>query len=226
MHSTAETTIYATDTKTELIIDNTHTTVYKMVNNKLFQRLFAALLLIVACPLMLPAQTKMRDVFAAMPDSIIPYLTKNNRLDCIDFIEGNVKMEVENLFETKTLIEELTADYLKMRLNETTTLQMKMLTRQGCDTLICMIKTMKLPEEYSYMQLFDLKWNSVDSLNVLEKPFSTEGGVKLVSMSFSKDDDVLTIKKSELLTCDKDLAIPKEVLEWHYVWDGRRFVQR
>ncbi len=197
-----------------------------MVNNRLFQEVFATLLLIVASPLISPAQTKMRDVFAAMPDSVIPYLTKNNRLDCIDFIEGNVKMEVENMFETKSLMEELTADYLKMRLNETTTLQLKMLTAQGCDTLICMIKTMKLPEEDSYMQLFDLKWNSVDGLNVFEESFSTEGGAKLVSMSFSKDDDVLTIRKSELLTCDKDLAIPKEVPEWHYVWDGRQFVQR
>ncbi len=197
-----------------------------MVNNKLFKGLFATLLLILACPLILPAQTRMRDVFANMPDSIIPYLTKNNRLDCIDFIEGNVKMEVENMFEAKSLMEELTADYLKMRLNETTTLQMKMLTAQGCDTLICMIKTMKLPEENSYMQLFDLKWNSADCLNVFEKTFDSEGEAKLISMSFSKNDDVLIVKQSELLTCDKDLAIPEKVPEWHYVWDGCRFVQR
>ena len=28
---------------------------------------------------------KMRDVFAAMPDSVLGIMTKNNRLDCIDF---------------------------------------------------------------------------------------------------------------------------------------------
>ena len=30
-----------------------------------------------------PAQ-KMRDVFAALPDSLLGIMTKNNRLDCID----------------------------------------------------------------------------------------------------------------------------------------------
>ena len=32
------------------------------------------------------AQPMMRDVFAAMPDSVLPLVTKNNRLDCIDFM--------------------------------------------------------------------------------------------------------------------------------------------
>ena len=171
----------------------------------------------------LSAQVRMRDLFAAMPDSIIPYLTKNNRLDCIDFVESNVKMEVENLFEAKSMMEELTGDYLKMRLNETTDMQLKLLSAQGCDTLICMIKTMKVPEDESHIQLFDLKWNKIDSLNVWNEPLTDEGEGRLVSMWFGKNDDGMWVKVTRLFTNDKDLANPKEENPVRYVWNGSNF---
>ena len=31
-------------------------------------------------------EVKMRDIFAQAPDSIFPLMTKNNKLDCIDFL--------------------------------------------------------------------------------------------------------------------------------------------
>ena len=37
------------------------------------------------------AQTKMSEALKSMPDSLMPYLTHNNRLDCIDFREANMK---------------------------------------------------------------------------------------------------------------------------------------
>ena len=50
---------------------------------------------LLGCLLLLLAQTgraeglKMRDVFKQMPDSLLPYLSKNNRLDFIDFMESD-----------------------------------------------------------------------------------------------------------------------------------------
>ena len=38
----------------------------------------------------------MRDVFRQMPDSIMPYLSQNNRLDFIDFLDSDMKAEVKN----------------------------------------------------------------------------------------------------------------------------------
>ena len=37
---------------------------------------------------------KIRDVFKQMPDSLMPYLTGNNRLDFIDFMDSNMKASV------------------------------------------------------------------------------------------------------------------------------------
>ena len=33
---------------------------------------------------------KMRDVFKQIPDSLVPYLSQNNRLDFIDFLDSNM----------------------------------------------------------------------------------------------------------------------------------------
>ena len=35
-------------------------------------------------------QITIKEVFKAMPDSLIPYLSQNNRLDFIDFMESNM----------------------------------------------------------------------------------------------------------------------------------------
>ena len=53
---------------------------------------FLPLIITLALGQALQAQ-KMRDVFAAMPDSVLGIMTKNNRLDCIDFIENDMELK-------------------------------------------------------------------------------------------------------------------------------------
>ena len=38
----------------------------------------------------------LRDAFRQMPDSLMPMLTQNNRLDCLDFLDAGMKAEVRN----------------------------------------------------------------------------------------------------------------------------------
>ncbi len=49
----------------------------------------------------LSAQTA-KQLFRAMPDSILPLLTTNNRADCTDFMDSKMKAEVVNVFKEKT----------------------------------------------------------------------------------------------------------------------------
>ena len=67
----------------------------------------------------------MAALFKAMPDSLMPYLTKNNRLDMIDFMEANMKAEITNQLEGRTEMTALTADSLSLRMNETLRIDMK-----------------------------------------------------------------------------------------------------
>ena len=57
------------------------------------------------------------EFFKEMPDSLFPYLTTNNRLDMIDFMEAKMKAEVTNLLEGKSEMTALTADSLSIRMS-------------------------------------------------------------------------------------------------------------
>ena len=54
----------------------------------------------------------MRDVFKQMPDSLIPYLSSNNRLDFIDFIDSKMDAEVANSLGGKSRMQKLTDKYV------------------------------------------------------------------------------------------------------------------
>jgi len=67
----------------------------------------------------------MADLFKAMPDSLMPYLTTNNRLDMIDFMEANMKAEVTNLLDSKSEMTALTPDSLSIRMSNVLRVDMK-----------------------------------------------------------------------------------------------------
>ena len=71
-----------------------------MMNMRLLYRHLITLTLVVFSALMVKAENlTVKTLFAEMPDEVIPYLTKTNRLDCIDFMESNMKAEVRRLIE-------------------------------------------------------------------------------------------------------------------------------
>lgn len=78
--------------------------------------------------------TPIRDVFVAMPDSIHPLVTKNNRLDLIDFIDNNMEAKVRNRMDTYVTLEQLTPEYLRFRTSNRGLMEMRSFTWQPNDT--------------------------------------------------------------------------------------------
>jgi hypothetical protein len=109
-------------------------------------------------------QVKMRDVFAQAPDSIFPLMTKNNRLDCIDFIENNMRARVKNKFDTYSELLILTNDYLRLQPSERSTVEMKIFS----DSLLCFVHTFQGPAADSEVYFYNLKWEPVSY--PLERP--------------------------------------------------------
>ena len=68
-----------------------------------------------------------KDVIKQMPDSLMPYLTQNNRLDFIDFMESNMKAEVSNLTGGTSEMTALTDDSLSIRMSEALRVDMLLL---------------------------------------------------------------------------------------------------
>lgn len=131
------------------------------------------ILLLTACTILsltASAQMRMRDVFAQLPDSVLPYMTKNNRLDCIDFIENNMEARVKNRFDQHVILDKLTEDYLQLRTSTSSYVEMKLIP-QGNDTLICVNRTYMGTTSDSEARLYDRKWTM---LRRLERPQVSE----------------------------------------------------
>lgn len=159
------------------------------------------LLFTVLFPLALTAQqVKMRDVFAQAPDSIFPLLTKNNRLDCIDFIENNMKARVKNRFDTYSELTALTDNYLRLQVTEKSTVEMKLFS----DSLLCLVRTYQGPVADSDVFFFDVHWQP--AAYTLERPtaerfFQPDADAEvcgmlrqlpLIKATLSPDDTTLT----------------------------------
>ena len=73
------------------------------------------------------AQTfNIRETLKAMPDSLTPYLTTNNRLDMIDFMDARMKAVVTNALDGETEMTFLSDDSLAIQMSKAMLLEMKL----------------------------------------------------------------------------------------------------
>lgn len=110
---------------------------------------------------------KMRDCFAQMPDSLLELLTRNNRLDCIDFIENNMPARVKNAFDNYVELKELTSNYLRMELSSADYLELALLGSTDSLQYICWVRTYKGPSEESIVRMYTSDWKEVSNREML-----------------------------------------------------------
>lgn len=67
-----------------------------------------------------------RRVFKQMPDSLTPYLSQNNRLDLIDFMDAKMRAVVSNLLGGDTEMTYLSKDSLHIKMSEAYSISIKL----------------------------------------------------------------------------------------------------
>jgi len=172
---------------------------------------------VVGCQLsVVKAQTRIRDIYAEAPDSIFPLLTKNNRLDQIDFRENNMKADVKNKFEDHSELLVLNDKYLKLQLSKHCLVEMRLLN----DSTFCLVQTYNAPASDSQIRYFDTSWNELPQ--TVERPsvddFLSEDidtdvrlalqALPIIKASLSEQDDLITwqLQTSELTREQKKAA--------------------
>ncbi|MBQ9669163.1 MAG: DUF3256 family protein [Prevotella sp.] len=106
----------------------------------------------------------MAEVFKVMPDSLMPYLSTNNRLDMIDFMEAKMKAEVTNLLDGTTEMTALSDDSLSITMNERLRVDMRLTVR---DSLVVeMTKTYTISEHQveKVVQYYSTTWCPLSDL--------------------------------------------------------------
>lgn len=115
------------------------------------------------------AQTA-KELFRAMPDSILPLLTTNNRADCTDFMDSKMKAEVVNAFKEKTVMTDMTADFIALNLSESSTWQMKILPLKNGTKIICIVNTAFGPVADSRINFYTTTWQPCNTADFITLP--------------------------------------------------------
>ncbi len=92
-----------------------------------------------------------------MPDTIIPTLTLNDRLDFIDYIGSNMKAEVTNRLGGKSEMTTIGDTYTHIRLSGSSELSLKLLPYNG-DSIICIVRTYSANGSDSKISFYTKDW--------------------------------------------------------------------
>ena len=138
------------------------------------------------------AQKTMGEALKSMPDSLMPYLSHNNRLDCIDFCEANMKAEVRNTLDGKSELLQLTTSYASFRLNDASTVEFCLLDADN-QQVVCMIQTYGTDLRESTISFYTTSWTPLPTEKYL--PVTYEG----LTASYDAAHQVLTLENNGYL---------------------------
>lgn len=111
----------------------------------------------------------MRDLIKEMPDSVMPLLTLNNRLDMIDYLDSGMKAEISNKFGGKSEMTVIKDDYVNIKMSDRSNVALKLLPF-GSDSIICMIHTTQSIADDSRMRFFSTQWKQLPEESFFSQP--------------------------------------------------------
>ncbi len=139
------------------------------------------------------AQQNIGELFKSMPDSLMPLLTTNNRLDMIDFMDAKMKARVVNKLEGESEMTILTADTIVVKISSCQTtrlfLQKTPVAYDSCQQVICMENDYHFTasdQSETVARYFSVRWRPLD-----EKLFTSQ---RRKSSILKQDEQVFQTK--------------------------------
>lgn len=161
------------------------------------KRWITAILLVLMMGQASAQELKMRDVFKQMPDSLLPYLTQNNRLDFIDFMDSNMKAEVQNQLGGNSEMIALADDSLSIRMNPSTETDMLLLSPvepvDSVSQVVVAIETFRIDSIYgeSKVNYYTPTWQLLKREPVLSEEQKQRIQKHCLQNLFKRDEEII-----------------------------------
>ena len=189
----------------------------------------------------------MSEIWASLPDSIIPYLDGAHRTQMTEYIKMGLKGDVDHSLAGKSVMDTLTADYIHLTLNESVVMELKRLPDGGADSLLCVVTTWKGPAEESSVSFFSQDWKPIELAHAFagkslpdladeltQKPDTMDdtrfGELRsmldplMVNARLTPSNDQLRVRLAiPLLSADDKKAAEVIIRELVLTWDGNAF---
>lgn len=185
------------------------------------------------CWLGVSAQS-LREVWIEMPDSILPYLSKSQRTELADYVEMKAEPAVLSTFGDSVRIERMTNNYLLLKANEATRLEIKLLD----NNTLALVQTWMAPAAESKLSLFNLQWQPKEAVvdykvNIVKPDSMTDEDFadlktlmspRLKEYRLSADNNSLSVSWNYPLLSKKDVKRVTELLKPQVLnWTGKDF---
>ena len=175
-------------------------------------------------------------IFVKLQVSELSLLSRNNRLDLLDYINCGQVGTVENLFLGKTSLTKKTANYLHLEATSVNRVEMILLPQVTGDTIVAIISTLTSPVEVSRLRFYSLKGTllhvdfNIPTLSELvvagQSTMKKDLYFKLhVSLNFLYDEEILVCQVSKnFFTIEDEEDNSITFREIRYKWNGHSFV--
>lgn len=140
----------------------------------------------------------LRTLFIGMPDSIIPTLTRSDRLDFLDYMDSGMKARVRNKLGGESVMTLFEENMLSIQTSRSGRMDMLLLKRGKDENLICIIRTVNAKYEDSRLSFFTEDWKSVPADELIELPviddYLTKDALKNDSLDYFKKMSMLRLQ--------------------------------
>ena len=178
------------------------------------------------------AQT-MPNLLRTMPDSIIPLLSHNDRLDFLDYAAAGTNAELTNRLSGKSKLLTLTDDFAHWQLTTHSDLQLKLLPHDN-GHIVCLVSTVvvdSLPD--SHLRFYTTDWEPLPASTFFSSslPLGEAGGgfstlhASHFTLSPDHTDLILTTHRFTL-PFEGEQPVPPTISTTRFIWKDSQFQQQ
>ncbi|MBR4810863.1 MAG: DUF3256 family protein [Bacteroidaceae bacterium] len=184
----------------------------------------------------------LRTLFINMPDSIIPMLTKSERMDFLDYMDSGMRSGVKNRLGGESEMTVLKDNMLSIKTSAAGRVDMVLFTRKNGKNLICIIKTVTARYDDSRLSFYNEDWTPVETKSVIKLPqfedYLTKEALKNDSLDVFKKQSMLRLQsitpvgdtlEFSYTSLDYIGENAERYKSWfrpeplRYIWNGRKF---
>ena len=112
----------------------------------------------------------LRTLFTGMPDSIMPALTRSDRMDFLDYMDSGMKARVRNKLGGESVMTQFEENMLTVVTSGAGRMDMVLFRMKNGSNLICIVNTVTAKYDDSRLSFFTEDWRPVPTEQFIELP--------------------------------------------------------
>ena len=187
----------------------------------------------------------MRTLFINMPDSLMPALTRSERMDFLDYMDSGMRARVRNKLGGESMMTAFSDQSLTIVTSQSGRMEMVLFPRKKNGNLICIIKTVTARFDDSRITFYNEDWTPVDGKDLIELPqlddFLTKNALKSDSLDILRLQSFLRLMSATSVGNGLEFRYTSldyigedadKYRSWfktepvRYVWNGKRFKRK